>query len=247
MATTEELVHRFYPESNVGGFSHVDGTVVFFNQVAALLRPTDRVLDFGAGRGEPIADDPVPYRRQLSDIRGRCARLEGCDVDEVVLDNPYLDHAEVISPDSSLPYPNNHFDLVVARSVFEHIDDPTHVAAELLRIVKPRGWIAAHTPNKFGYIAVGARLIPNRLHVRSLRVVQPERKSQDVFPTRYRMNSRSALRKAFGGGADMFITGWASEPCYHFGSPFIYRVVKWTHRHLPAGLQPILFVYIQKR
>jgi hypothetical protein len=54
------------------------------------------VLDFGAGRGEPIVDDTVAYRRHLSNMKGRCAHLAGCDIDEAVLDNPYLDHAEVI-------------------------------------------------------------------------------------------------------------------------------------------------------
>ena len=247
MATNEELVHRFYPESNVGGFSHVDGIVVFFTQIAAILRPTDHVLDFGAGRGEPILDDRVPYRRDLSNMQGRCAHLEGCDIDEVVLENPYLDHAEVIHPDSPLPYPDNRFDLVIARWVFEHIADPNHVARELLRVVKPGGWIAAFTPNKFGYIALGGRLVPNRLHVRSLEKVQPGRKPEDVFPTHYRMNTRSALRKAFGDDVDMFVTGWASEPSYHFGSPYIYRPLKWTNKHLPAALQPTLFIYIRKR
>src|SRR6476619_4882749 len=99
---TEGLVRRFYPESNVAGFSHVDGTVVFFTQIAAVLRPTDYVLDFGAGRGEPIIDDKVDYRRYLSNLKGRCAHLEGCDIDKVVLDNPFLDHAEVICPEAQL-------------------------------------------------------------------------------------------------------------------------------------------------
>jgi SAM-dependent methyltransferase len=241
------LAHRFYPESNVGGFSHVDGTVIFFTQIAALLQPTDHVLDFGAGRGEPLLDDKVPYRRDLSNLKGRCAHLAGCDVDGAVLSNPYLDHAEIIRPDSPLPYPDDRFDLVVARWVFEHVADPNHVAHELLRVVKPGGWIAAVTPNKFGYIALGARLIPNRLHVRSLRMAQPERKPEDVFPTRYLMNTPSALRKAFGGGAEVFVTGWASEPGYHFGSPYVYRTVRWTNKHLPTAIQPILNVYIQKR
>jgi SAM-dependent methyltransferase len=247
VATHEELKYRFYPESKVGGFSHVDGAVVFFTQVAALLKPTDHVLDFGAGRGEPILHDTVPFRRDLSNMKGRCAHLAGCDLDEVVLDNPYLDHAEVIDPDSPLPYPDDRFDLVVARWVFEHVADPNHVAHELLRVVKPGGWIAAITPNKFGYIALGARLIPNRLHVHSLRMVQPDRKPQDVFPTQYRLNTPSALREAFGGGAEIFVTSWASEPCYHFGSPGAYRLLKWTHKHFPAALQPILFIYIRKR
>jgi hypothetical protein len=77
MATTEELVHRFYPESYVGGFSHVDGTVALFTQIAALLRPTDHVVDFGAGRGQVILDDRVPYRRHLSNMKGRCAQPGG--------------------------------------------------------------------------------------------------------------------------------------------------------------------------
>jgi SAM-dependent methyltransferase len=247
VATTEELAHDFYPESYVGGFPHVDGTVIFFTQIAALLRPTDHVLDFGAGRGEPILDDKVPYRRHLSNMKGRCAHLEGCDVDDVVLSNPYLDHAEVISPDSPLPYPDNRFDLVVARWVFEHVADENHVASELLRVVKPGGWIAAVTPNKFGYIALAARMVPNRLHASSLTMVQPGRKPEDVFPTLYRMNSRSALRKAFGGGAEIFVTGWASEPAYHFGRPSVYRLLKWTNKHLPTALQPSLFIYVRKR
>jgi SAM-dependent methyltransferase len=245
--TEEELLSRFYPESNLSGFSHVDGTVAFFTQIAAILRPTDYVLDFGAGRGEPILDDKVDYRRHLSNMKGRCAHLDGCDIDEAILDNPFLDHAELVHPDSPLPYPDNRFDLVVARSVLEHVDNPDHVARELLRVVKPRGLIAAVTPNKFGYIALGARIVPNWMHVRTLKAVQPERKAEDVFPTRYRMNSRSALRKAFGKGAEIYVTGWSSEPAYHFGRPSIYRMIRLMNKHLPAALQPTLCVYILKR
>ncbi|MBV9090024.1 MAG: class I SAM-dependent methyltransferase [Mycobacteriaceae bacterium] len=247
MATTEDLVHRFYPESNVAGFSHVDATIAFFTQIAAVLRPTDHVLDFGAGRGEPILDDSVPYRRQLSNLRGRCAHLAGCDIDEIVLDNPYLDHAEVIRPGLPLPYADNSFDIVVARWVFEHISDPDHVAPELLRVVKPGGLVAAMTPNKFGLIALGARTVPNRLHVKSLRMVQPERKAQDVFPTCYRLNTPSALRKAFDTEAEVFVSRGASEPSYHFGRPAVYRLIKWMDKHMPAALQPVLLVYIRKR
>src|SRR5919107_872348 len=100
----DELVRRFYPESNVGGFSHVDGIIVFFTQIASILRPTDVVLDFGAGRGEPLLDDNNDFRRYLSNLKGRCAHVEGCDVDDVVLQNPFLNHAEVILPDEPLPY-----------------------------------------------------------------------------------------------------------------------------------------------
>jgi SAM-dependent methyltransferase len=242
----EELVGRFYPESNVSGFSHVDGTVVFFTQIASILRSTDVVLDFGAGRGEHIVDDENEFRRDLCNLKGRCAHLEGCDVDDVVLQNQFLDHAEVITPNVALPYPEDRFDIVISRWVFEHIDNPDHVARELLRVVKPGGLIAAVTPNKYGYIAIGARLLPNRMHVKVLTSVQPWRKAEDVFPTRYRMNTATALRKVFGPGADINVTYWSPEPAYHLGSRIVYSTIKWMNKHLPAILQPTIHVYIRK-
>jgi SAM-dependent methyltransferase len=242
-----ELVRRFYPESNVGGFSHVDGTVVFFTQIASVLTPTDVVLDFGAGRGEHIVDDENKFRRDLCNLKGRCRHLEGCDVDDVVLQNEFLDHAEVITPDAALPYPDDRFDIVISRYVFEHIDNPDHIARELLRVVKPGGLIAAITPNKYGYIAIGASLVPNRMHVKVLNSIQPWRKAQDVFPTRYRINSAIAIRKLFETGADVNIAYWASEPAYHFGSRIVYSTIKWTSKHLPAIFQPTLHVFIRKR
>lgn len=242
----QELKRRFYPEANVSGFSHVDGTVAFFTQIAAVLRPTDCVLDFGAGRGEPLFDDLIDWRRHLSGLKDRCRRLEGCDIDEAVLENPFLDHAEVIRIGEPLPYPDNRFDIVIARSVLEHVDTPQFTAAELLRVTKPGGLIAAVTPNKWGYIAIGARLVPNKLHVRALESIQPSRKAEDIFPTRYLMNTPTVLRRAFAA-ADVYVTPGASEPAYHFGNPFVYRTVKWINKHAPAPLQPTLYVYIRKR
>lgn len=247
MVDNEELVRRFYPEARVGGFSHVDGTVAFYSQLASIMSPADIVLDFGAGRGEPIHDDTVDYRRDLSNLMGRCAHLEGCDVDDVVLQNPFLDHAEVISPESPLPYPDNRFDIVVARSVLEHVDNAEHIARELMRVVKPGGVIAAVTPNKYGYIALGARAVPNRMHVKALKRIQPQRKAEDVFPTRYKLNTAAALRRAFGPDAEVHVAYWSAEPAYHFGRPTVYRFIKWMNKHLPAVLQPVLLVYIRKR
>lgn len=243
----DQLKQRFYPEANVSGFSHVDGTIGFFNQLAALVRPTDIVLDFGAGRGGPLLDDTVIYRRNLGDFRGRCQHVDGCDVDPIVLQNSFVDDAKVIHDGERLPYDDDRFDLVVARHVFEHIERPEFTAHELIRVVKPGGIIAAVTPNKWGYIAMSARMVPNSFHVRVLSRSQPDRKPEDVFPTHYKLNTPRDLRKAFGNGAEVFITKKAADPAYHFGKPWLYRFVKAINKHSPDALLPVFDIYIRKR
>ena len=57
------LVKKVFKEARISGFAHIDQEVAFFVQVAALLRPDDVVLDFGAGRGEFMDNDPSRYRR----------------------------------------------------------------------------------------------------------------------------------------------------------------------------------------
>lgn len=246
MPTDDELLRRFYPEVNIGGFSHVDGTIGFYSQIAAILGPTDTVLDFGAGRGEMLTDDTVAYRRQMCDLRARCGHLDGCDVDPVVLENPYLDEARVIEFGAPLPYEDNRFDVIVARYVFEHVDDPVFTAGELLRVLKPGGVIAATTPNKWGYISLNARVVPNRYHVAVLSHSQPERKPEDVFPTRYKLNTRRALDEAFGPEAEVFIVRKAPEPVYHFGKPWLFRLMKWLNKHTPEAMLPVMDVYVRK-
>jgi len=239
--------HRFYPESRVGGFTYSDAGIAFFSQIDAIMRPTDRVLDFGAGRGEYILEDTIDYRRRLSNLRGRCEHVEGCDVDDAVLSNPFLDHARVIELDKPLPYEDNSFDLVLSRFVFEHVSDPAFFAKELVRVLKPGGFIAAMTPNKHGYIAWAGSLVPNRLHVRVLNYIQPKRKSVDIFPTVYKLNSRRSLERFFGPGVDICTVYFASEPAYFFGNTLAYGVGKWVHKYLPDRLRPLLIIYIRKR
>lgn len=220
--------------------------MAFFGQINALLRPEYRVLDFGAGRGEHIIDDPVAYRRNLSNLLGKCAHVEGCDVDEAVLTNPFLDHSEVVSPEDRLPYPDASFDLIYSRFVLEHVSNPEIVSSELLRILKPGGVFLALTPNKYSYFALAAMLIPNRAHIRVLREVQPSRKAIDIFPTVYRLNSARSLAKHFRASAEVAVVYLASEPAYFFGSSIVYRILKLSHKYLPDRLRPLLIVFVRK-
>ena len=204
---------NLYPETAVGGFSRVDGTIEFYTRVNALLHPDMTVLDFGAGRGL-FLDDPPTYRRGLQNLRGKVARVVGIDVDPAVRENESLDEAHTVGIGEPLPLPDASVDLVVSDHVFEHVDDPDGVVAELDRVLKPGGWICARTPNRHGYIASGARLVPNRVHAKALERLQPQRQERDVFPTRYLLNTPAQLRRHF--------------PAHRF------EVVTYTHNSEPA-------------
>lgn len=247
LTSKNRLERRMYNEANVSGFAHVDQEVAFFTQVAALVRPDDVLLDFGAGRGAWFEDEASHYRKWLQNFRGRVAHVDGCDIDPVILDNRSLDAALVFAPGEPLPYPDNRFDIVVCRYVFEHLPDPEWAARELLRVTRPGGWICALTPNKWGYVAIAARLIPNRLHVAALRFIQPHNKAADIFPTTYRLNTPGAVRHHFGAGADVYHYRTSAVPSYHFGSAILFRLLQLFHKLLPPPLHVGLRLFIRKR
>jgi SAM-dependent methyltransferase len=240
------IERRVYNESRIAGFSHLDHEIGFFTQVAALLRPDDVVLDFGAGRGSWYYDDPCRYRRWIQNFRGRCQHVDGCDVDPVVLENESLDRALVLLPGEPLPYEDDRFDLVVSRYVFEHLPDPEWAARELLRVTKPGGWICALTPNKWGYVALASRMVPNKLHRAVLKVIQPHRHAEDVFSTCYKLNRPKDVRRHFGHMADLYHYSSSGVPSYHFGSILLFRITSLMHRLLPPILDNGLRFFIQK-
>jgi SAM-dependent methyltransferase len=242
-----KLEQRVFQEVNVSGFAHIDQEVAFFTQVAALIKPDHVMLDFGAGRGEFHYDEPVRYRRMLQEFRGRVAHVDGCDIDAAVLDNPTLDCAKLFSSGEPLPYEDNRFDIVISRYVFEHIVDPRSVARELLRVTKPGGWICALTPNKFGYVALGARLMPSWLYQRLLLRLQPHRRPEDAFPTVYRLNRPCDVERYFSHEAEVFHYTTSGVPSYHFGNMAMFRFFLLVHRFLPAALDVSLAFFIHKR
>ena len=241
------MMKDLFPELAAGGFSRADGTVAFFTRVQALINPEMTVVDFGAGRGRGAAEDVVPYRRSLRTLKGRCARVVGVDVDEAIRHNPSVDEAILIGLGEPVPLADASVDLILSDATFEHIADPEFVATELDRILRPGGWICARTPNRWGYIGLGANLVPNRWHVAWLQRLQPHRQAQDVFPTTYLLNTRRALRKHFPPARYRHCAyGHFGEPAYFGNSRAVGRLMLFLFRLMPEGLAPMWFVFLQK-
>jgi SAM-dependent methyltransferase len=235
------------PEVFAGGIARDDTTAAFYMRVNALLRPEQTVLDLGAGRGGQLDGEPT-FRKSLARIRGKVACLHGCDVDEAVLENPHLDQAAVFDPAGPLPYDDSMFDLVYSDWVIEHLEEPSRFVAELERVLRPGGWFCARTPNKWGYIALGARLLPDRLEGRVLGAVQPGRQERDVFPKHYRMNTRRDLARVFT--EDRWLDAsfaMNATPAYHGGRSILFTAIELFQTFTPRAMNSVLLVFKQKR
>jgi SAM-dependent methyltransferase len=242
-------IPRLYPEIRAGGFARHDQRIIFFARVNALLRRDMTVLDFGAGRGI-WAETESGFKRHLTTLKGKCKRVIGADVDPVVVDNPLIDEAMILPDDGSIPLPDMSVDMIVSWAVFEHLRDPGSTAAELARILRPGGWICAWTPNRWSYVSIGARIIPNRFHARVLRHVHPtsERRESDVFPTFYRMNTLSELRRNFPiTHFEHFSYQFNSVPAYHANVFLLAAAIDMLAKLAPSYFAQSLHLFIRKR
>lgn len=232
----------FYPEVRFGGFTDIDGTVAFYNRVNSLLDPSYVVLDVGCGRGT-YGEDPVPLRKNLRILRWKVAKVIGIDVDKNARVNPFLDEFFLIRGDS-WPIGSNSIDLVVCDNVLEHIKNPDKLFLEIHRVLKTGGFLCIRTPNRWGYIALVATLIPNAYHWNVTSFVQDCRKEEDVFPTVYKCNSigtlKSLMRKS---GFECVVYGYEAEPSYLSFSKIAYFFGVLHQRFAPEFLKPAIFAF----
>lgn len=242
------VLSAFYPETRIDGFCRTDHRIVFFNQVNAILRPEMSVLDFGAGRGK-WSESESGYRLALTTLRGKCREVIGTDVDDAVLENQLIDKGIVTDPSEPLPFADNRFDLILSWAVFEHIEDPLFVASELIRVLKPGGWICAWTPSKWSYYAIAARVVPNKYHARIVKLTDGgARRDEDVFPTVYKLNTLSTIARYFPTtkfeNCSYYYNG---PPKYHANKRsliMLWRLWAWL---LPSPFSQQIHAFLRKR
>ena len=240
------VLNSMRPERAAGGFPQDDGTVQFYTRVNALLSPTVTLLDYGAGRGRQF-DVPDPGYAQILQ-KFKIAKVIGVDLHPGIGDHPHLDERHVITPGERLPFHPGTIDVVVADWVLEHLDDPAQFAGEMARLVRPGGWVCARTVNRWGYVGIGARLFPNRIHARLVPKLIPVARSEDVFPTLYRVNSLRDIRHWFPAAAWEHHSYLVNTTPRYFGhSKLLFRATDWYQKLVPYGLRTDLFVFIRRR
>ena len=178
------------------------------------IQPGHRLLDAGCGRY-------MKYCKELSGV----AQVVGIDLEPVLETNNEHFPFGVRGNLAHLPFPSDYFDVVISRSVVEHLEDPLAVFREFARVLRPGGKIVIVTPNKYDYVSVIAAITPYRFH-RFLVSRLFQVPGGDAFPTLYRANTRSALRKIFRGASltEVELQMVNHYPAYLMFSPLLFRL-----------------------
>lgn len=140
-------------------------------------RPGQLVIDAGGGKKSPFV-------RFCEDRRA--AQIVAIDISEEELRrNDSADHRVVADLSRSMPLGDGEADLLVSRSVIEHLPDVEVFFAESSRVLKPGGHIVHVLPCKFAPFSVINRIIPNRVAKMLLYYFFPEWKEACGFRAYY--------------------------------------------------------------
>ena len=203
--------------------------------VEGLLRPGMIVVDVGCGAGRV---QPFPWERHPK------VRLIGLDTDAAAFENEALEECFLLEPGKDWPLESDSSDLVLARYVLEHVDDPDGFLAEARRVLKPGGALAFLTPNRRHPAMLASAALPLTWKRRILTRTR-DTAEDDVFETCYRMNTPQSLARQLSAAG--FAVEWLEarelEPCgYLEGSTATYlaacawyALVRWTGLELTVG------------
>jgi SAM-dependent methyltransferase len=195
-ALAERLRQKYF-----GSEEHPYGT--FEREVERYLHPESTLLDAGCGRTAPV----------LRKYRDKAKRLIGVDLVEF---DPAVRGIELLNRDlGKIGLPDGCVDLVMSRSVMEHVEDPLAVYSEINRVLRPGGHFIFLTANLWDYASLIAKLVPNRFHPWIVSRVEG-RQEHDVFPIQYRTNTCSAVKNFAGRtGFDVVSFRYLGQyPCY---------------------------------
>jgi ubiquinone/menaquinone biosynthesis C-methylase UbiE len=145
------------------------------DEMNSRVRPT--VLDVGGGKACRF----VQYRSEASD-----AKIIAVDISaEELSHNTDVDEKIVADVVRGLPFEDESLDMVVSRSVLEHLTDTETFIAEAARVLKPAGSFIHLFPSKRAPYAVINRLLPNRATRSLLAVFMPGSEGRLGFPAFY--------------------------------------------------------------
>jgi methionine biosynthesis protein MetW len=109
------------------------------NAAASRIGGGARFLDIGCGEGT-----------LATRVRKLFTEIHGIDISEEAVQLAIRNGVRALRVNLNvdpIPFPENHFDVVTALDVIEHVFDPMRLVREIHRVLTPRGYTVISTPN----------------------------------------------------------------------------------------------------
>jgi SAM-dependent methyltransferase len=231
------LIRRFHPDYDGPVFVHVlqDHLVgrIFWPLVDRYVRPTDVAIDLGCGSGTTV--------KLLGE---RVATSIGIDHDDASFSKHGLEIASADDDDlharrgaflvkgdiAEIPLPAETVDFATSRWVFEHLEDPGAVVAEMARVLRPGGYALIVVPNRLHPGILLSSAFPLRLKQWLLRASSGV-EEELVIQTYYRANTEPALDRWFGEAGFEKVGLWfVADPSYWLFSRSLFVLMSTSGR-----------------
>lgn len=227
--SNSQSVHTIapYPETRSrAAKSHGISDEAIYKMVAEAL--ADRqvggsLVDVGCGAGNlwPLVRDRFAHYTGVDAVR-----YQGFPSDAVFIETD-LDAG-------GIALPNQTFDVIAAIEVIEHLENPRALVRELVRLIKPGGWLVLTTPNQLSLLSLLTLLVKQRFSA-----------FQDVhYPTHLTALLEIDLRRiAFESGLVDVTIGYS-----HFGRLILtpWHYPRWLARAFPRALSDTVLLLGRK-
>ena len=151
--------------------------------IEEVVSPGSTLLDLGCGRMSLAAN-------QFRDTK----LSVGVDLDLTDLEQNEAVDFTALADGEALPFVANAFDLVISQWVFEHLERPAPVFAEIHRVLKPSGSCILFTTCAYNYVPIVSRLVRGKIQETLIsRLLR--RPDHESHPTFYRANTPGKLRE----------------------------------------------------
>jgi ubiquinone/menaquinone biosynthesis C-methylase UbiE len=160
----------------------------FHELVKENLKPELRVLDAGCGDGQ---------WGEISQLISSHPFVVGIDESEESLKKNTTIKQLFKGDLHQLPFGSSEFDLVICRSVFEHLADPSKVIAEFKRVLSKSGRVIIYTQNRSNPIMFLSSVMPVWLRKTLKHFIMRKDCDEGTYKTFYRCNTKSKFHQLF--------------------------------------------------
>jgi SAM-dependent methyltransferase len=234
MATFAQVFERWFP-------GELDPVAHFHHVLQEHVGEASRMLDLGCGDN-----------RTFDRYRNGRREVWGSDFEW----HPDLAEPRWFRPlgtDGTTPYPDDWFDVIGSCWVLEHVTDPDVFLNEVKRILRPGGMFIGLTVNAWHYVTGLIRtvgLLPHSVTQWLVRRLYG-RAEHDTFPTVYRMNTASAMRRLCRRhGLELVAVPRIASSDYFRFQPLLGKsavLLDWTLDRLTAELGRLYFVAVLRK